>query len=466
MIARTKLQVEVMNLTKHLPDIEGKVFSWAKVDCLRHVGFGTKNRVICMECGQKFPTDLIKYKKAICPHCKVKLDIEQTSKRTYSQDIYVAYAQVYGEFQVIRNFELRSHHKVDKPVRFTFFEILQHWILPNGKREVIACNHTANYNCDSWNGYLEIRNKSDINRYDVYPRAFHPNSVFKPAYKKIGINYKLRGLTALEAIYNITSNPKSETLLKAHQYSLLEHLGYHDYRIGKYWDSIKICIRNKYTVKDAKIWTDYLDLLSYFKKDLNNAHFVCPKNLNKEHDIYVRRKRKIMDYEQMQRDYINLLRYFGEKVGKDFVYPKNLKAEYKILYDRQTLERLEKRKKELSEMDLKYKQSIQQFLDMQFVDKEIIIIPLKSIDEFKVEGDLLKHCVYTNEYFKKKNCLILSARIGDKRIETIEVNLKSIKVEQSRAIRNTNSEYHQRILDIMNRNLKQIRSRVKQPQTA
>ena len=464
MKARTQLQVGVMNLTKYLPDIEGKVLSWAKVDCLRHVGYATKNRVVCMDCGQKFSPELVSRKRAVCPHCSTKLVIEQTKYRTLKQDTYIAYASVYGEFQVIRNFELISYHKADKPVKYYFIEVLQHWILPT-KREVIARNHTANYMCDSWGGNMEIRNKSDIQKYDIYPSKLHPDSEFKLEYRKYGIDCHLSGLTPLQAITHIPKKPICETLLKAKQYSLLSRSLDRDWvsgRIVNNWNSIKICMRNKYIVKDGGMWLDYLDLLLYFKKDLNNAFYVCPKNLKQQHDVYVKRKRKAMDMKEMKRDYLSILRHFGEEIRKDFVFPKNLKRAYQVLNKRYKLDKLEKKKKELSEMDLRYKEFIQLFIDMKFVDKELVIVPLKSIDEFKIEGDLLKHCVYSNEYFKKKDSLILSARIGDERIETIEINLKSIKLEQCRGIQNSNSKYHDRILKIISKNIKVIRSRVKE----
>ncbi len=42
------------------------------------------------------------------------------------------------------------------------------------------------------------------------------------------------------------------------------------------------------------------------------------------------------------------------------------------------------------------------------------------------KGRMLHHCV--NGYYNKKNSLILFATIDDKRIETIEVSLKTQKV--------------------------------------
>lgn len=463
---RTKLQFEVLENTKHLPYVRNIVHDWAKVKCLKHLGYATKNRVICMDCGERFPTSLVSRKRATCPHCNTKLTIIPTLDRTLKQDVYVAFAQTYYEFQVIRLFEIQSTHKSERKTAYSFFEVLQHWILPDGKREVIARNHTSNWYCDSWNGEMEIRNKSDVNKYDIYHSAFHPESEFKPEYLKIGINCKLQGITALEAIKHIPEDSRAETLLKAKQYSLLYSRIQNKWDIENKWDSIKICMRNKYFVKDASIWIDYLDLLRYFKKDLKNAHYVCPKDLKKQHDIYVKRKKKVMDVEEMKRDYIRILRYFGEEIGKNFVYPKNLKKEYQLLVERQKLDKLEKKKKELEEFEVKYKQFIEHFLDMSIKDKLINVVPLQTIDEFKEEGKELNHCVYTSEYFKKVNCLILSARIDDKRLATIEINLKQMKIIQCRGYSNTVPEHFERIQRLINRNIKQIKERYKLNQSA
>ena len=72
----------------------------------------------------------------------------------------------------------------------------------------------------------------------------------------------------------------------------------------------------------------------------------------------------------------------------------------------------------------------------------------------------MHHCVFTNEYYLKKQSLILSARIDGKRIETIEVLLETMKVIQYRGLQNKNTEYHDRIIDLVHRNIKQIKNRV------
>jgi hypothetical protein len=55
-----------------------------------------------------------------------------------------------------------------------------------------------------------------------------------------------------------------------------------------------------------------------------------------------------------------------------------------------------------------------------------------SVQDFIDEGRELNHCIYTNKYFCRKDSLILSATIDNKRIETIEFSLKEMKIVQAR----------------------------------
>jgi DNA-directed RNA polymerase subunit RPC12/RpoP len=413
---RTKLQFEVLEHSYYLPSIKNKMLNWAANDCMKHLGYATKNLVICLDCGQKFPTELVSRKKAVCPHCKTKLEIKQTLDRTLKQNIYVAIADVYKGFQVVRCFQLISYHKADSPAKLYFNEILQHWIQPSGKREVIGRNHNLNWNTDSWTGDMEIRNKIKEYKFDVQHDRIHPDSKFQEQYTKIGINSNLQGITVYEATKHIPGNSYAETLLKAKQYSLLNTLVDRSAPISYRWPSIKICLRNKYFVKDAKIWFDYLDLLSYFNKDLRNAHYVCPKDLNKAHDKLVVKKREIQNKQAIEKK--------REKQIKDEARFQELKA---------------------------------QFFGIVFSDELIKVKVLESVAEFMEEGDKMHHCVFTNEYYLKPDSLVFSATIAGERIETVEVSIEQMKVVQSRGLLNKSTEYHDRIVDLVNKNIKKIK---------
>jgi hypothetical protein len=83
---------------------------------------------------------------------------------------------------------------------------------------------------------------------------------------------------------------------------------------------------------------------------------------------------------------------------------------------------------------------------------------LESVAEFMEEGDKMHHCVFTNEYYLKPDSLVFSAMIGDQRIETVEVSIEQMKVVQSRGLLNKNTEYHDRIINLVNKNINKIKS--------
>lgn len=430
---RTKFQHRVIELSKALPDINDKMLAWTKTRCLEHKGYATKSRVVCMDCGQRFSPELVSRKRATCPHCHAKLNIEQTRCTIDKQMTYVTIAEVHGDFQVIRNYQVYAYYKAGGVPRYFFWEILQHFILPNGKYETVARLQNSVWNVDSWGGNMEIRKATYYKKYDVYPDTLHPDSIFREELSRCGIDRNLQGLTPLQAILNVPSDSKLETLLKAKQYELLSYMCGRSKILNEYWPSIKICLRNNYAIKDVGIWKDYLDLLSRYKKDLRNAHYVCPPNLKRAHDKYVARR------------------------SKDWATECEIRERDRAI-------REEQRKKQLieniPENNAIYQQEKGKFFDLQFSDGTISVCVLKSIEEFREEGNEQEICVFTNEYYQKPESLILSARIEDKRVETVEVDLNRFCVIQCRGKHNGNTKYHDQIVQLVSKNMRAIQKRM------
>ena len=161
------------------------------------------------------------------------------------------------------------------------------------------------------------------------------------------------------------------------------------------------------------MWCDYIDNLQFMGKDLYNAKYVCPSDLHKEHDRYMTKRAKI-------------------------------EAEQEIL-------------KFLDKEDA-FKEVKSKFFGLTFSDGQIQVRVLESVAEIITEGKLMHHCV--GSYFSKDDSLIFSACIDGKKIETIEVSISQLKVLQSRGVCNTQTEYHDRIINLVNDNLVQIEKRL------
>lgn len=422
---RNKLHHRIVDLANGLFPITSQQKEWAYRECLEHRGYATKNRVLCLDCGDTFSPQLVSRKKAVCPNCGTKLQIKESRCTTDTQTNYFAITEIVEEFQVVRNFELIAYYKKGKKVRYFLHEILQYWIQPDLKVTMFGLQHNVSGFCDVWSGKMEIREEGRYSyygrKYDVYARKYHPDSVIKPEYKMYGIDVNLQQVTFLDTIKHIPHNPKLETLLKAKQFSLLNsHINQSGRSVNYYWESIKICLRNKYKVKDAGLWMDYIDLLAYFNKDRKNAKYVCPKDLKKEHDRLVAKKR--------------------------------------IIQKKREIEEQKRRAEIDNEFFTKAKAK---FFDLKFTNGPLVIIPLKSVQEFIEEGDKLKHCVFANRYFDKEDSLILSARLENEPIETIEVDLKELKISQARGLKNEPTDHHDKILELVKKNLPKIAEIVK-----
>ena len=73
---------------------------------------------------------------------------------------------------------------------------------------------------------------------------------------------------------------------------MLRHYLRYSFQHREYWASIKICIRNGYTIADGSMWRDMIELLRHFGKDTNSPKYVCPQDLNAEHDKWVEKRNR------------------------------------------------------------------------------------------------------------------------------------------------------------------------------
>ena len=121
-------------------------------------------------------------------------------------------------------------------------------------------------------------------------------------------------------------------------------------------------------------------------------------------------------------------------------------------------ERTEQQRQKAIEDEKNYQKAKGIFFGLVFSDSLICIKVIESVKEMEEEGRIMHHCV--GGYHNKANSLILSATIDGKRIETIEVSLKTLKVVQSRGVCNSNTEYHDRIIRLVEDNAGLIRQRM------
>lgn len=417
---RNKFQKQVLALSKELPPITEPQIRWGYRNCIEHIGRRTNKGVIfCLECGYSW-TDRTVKKHCNCPQCNAKLVVKDTRQRVFDDYQYLCIVKVCGGFQVLRFFYIDYRTKVGEKAQYFHSEVVQRWIAPDGRCVSLAKLRPMGFFIHTWcwDSPLEIRPEKCL--YNIVPTCIYPRQKLIPEIKRSGYERLFYGLTPFDLFQYILEENKAETLLKTKQTGMLNFFAHNtSHDIADYWASIRICIRNSYKTEDASLWCDYMDLLRFFGKDLHNARYVCPVNLKAEHDRLVKKK----------------IKFIGQQRQEE--------AKSKALVD-----------------EAKFEKMKSAFFGIRFTDGLIQVQVLESVEEVMQEGNILHHCVFTNDYHLKPDSLILSARINDQRLETIELSLSRLQVLQSRGVCNENTKYHNRIITLVEKNMPLIKKRL------
>ncbi len=121
-----------------------------------------------------------------------------------------------------------------------------------------------------------IRNDNEAYRHISYVSDISKSIRCCRRLRRNGFNGNFHDIVPTKLIPALLSDSRAETLLKAGQYPMLRYYLYHSFNIGEYWASIKICIRNGYTIEDGSMWRDTIDLLRHFGKDTEQPEIRLP----------------------------------------------------------------------------------------------------------------------------------------------------------------------------------------------
>ncbi len=202
----------------------------------------------------------------------------------------------------------------------------------------------------------------------------------------------------------------------------------------RYWASAKICIRNKYIITDGTLWCDMINALLALGMDTRNPKYVCPADLKAAHDKWMMKRRQQAEREQAAAEIRKAMQYEDEyRERKGALTLSNVGC---TRWEKQA-----------------FHSFARHFIGIHITDGTLDVRVLESVKEFVEEGRAMHHCVWANAYYKKDDALILTATINGKRIETVEVSLTTMEVVQSRGVNNTCTEYHDRIVSLINGNM-------------
>lgn len=422
---KTRLQKAVAGSIKLLPPLSRHQCDEA-IKAMPHIAkCNAKGLYTCLECGHQWQGE--KAEKTTCPHCGTKVQVETDRTQKHILKDYFAVITKWNGFQVVRMFLFKAFLRKGEKAEYHYMEAFQRWITPKGENVIVGKRrHFLCHYIDVWDieSDLEIRAEHEV--HTLIPKAVIGRISVIPELKRNGFNGDFLGINPYRYMTALLKDPRIETLLKAGQTALARHFILSDYRFAHNWPMIKIAIRNHYKVNDATMWLDMISALEYCGKDTHNAKYICPSVLCEAHDHWVKKQSELQRKERERRE---RERYFADL-----------------------------KQRELDETA--YIESKGKFFGISITDGEIIIKVLDSVKAFFDEGATLSHCVASNKYYNRPNSLILSARIDDRAIETIEIDLQTMEIVQCRGSHNQSSQYHDRILSLMRANINEVAKQI------
>lgn len=415
---RNNKQKHILELSEGLPSLTPKQKEWALSNTISHYAYRLKNgKAVCMKCGHEWEAE---EGLCRCPNCRQYLEVKTTTQRVIRDKAYFNIITTKGGYQIVRMFLMMVEMRKGMKAKPAFLEIGSYWIDDKGRATVVGLARTMGMyvDCFAFGSPLEIRHDNDAFRH-IAGEWIYPRVKVIPTLKRNGFKGSTHYIHPIDLFTQLLTNPKAETLMKANQIELLRYLCNHQQEIDRYWSSIKIAIRHNYKVNDSMMYMDYIRMLDRCGKDLNSPKYVCPDNLQEAHDHYVRKTHE-------------------------------LDARAKRAED------IEKAK----QREEGFRQMKEKFFGIRFADNEIEVKVLESVEEYRQEAEIMHICLFSASYDQRENSLIFSARISGKIIETVEVDLRTLQVVQSRAVCNGISEYHDRIVSLVNANAHLIKERM------
>lgn len=441
---RNKVERSVLEMSERLSGMTEAQLRWAK-GLFRPTGrYYPNGSVWCGRCGKMHPVTQSELAVSLecgeepCPECGALLHLEAVNGRTrkpqYNTARYVSVVTSHAGWIVVRTYDVRCMREKGTPETWDCDEVYQNWINAAGREVIVSRDYNRSPFSFGWKYETPMKVRKHNGHcggyfvfedtFDVTGNRFYPISRVTKIAKRNGWCGGLMQLkcNVVNLIRRLHDAPDVEWLVKAGQWSVVEYMMQKGMLICPYRHAVKIAIRNGYKIADAGIWFDYLDLLAWFGKDTHNAHFVCPDDMQGEHDRMSRKKVEV-------------------------------EARCKAMEQR---ERLMK-----GETD--YQKRMAPFIGVAFGGDAIQLHVLGSVQEFAEEGDAMHHCVFSNEYWsgeRHPESLIMSARDEKgRRLETVEVSLKTWKVVQSRGRCNQYTAHHEAIVSMVEEFIPELQRR-------
>lgn len=418
---RNAFERKAMEIHPTLPPLTPTQRDYAFQHCFKHEAIIRKkdsDQYICLECGKTFTFEesisplaaSVLGKKIVCPHCGKKLDIlksRRTSmKRTIESFQIITTA---WEFQITRTFYVFQYTTPGLKAHYEIEEVSQIYQMP-GRGDICVAlpRERLTYYYDSYKYGAQMSIKYNTDLYELHATVVYQRQKILPILIRNGYCKELKKSFPTQTFSRLINRPEYETLAKTKRFDIW--FGLEEYEIRRWWSQVKMIIRHDYRPKDMSLWKDTLSIAEQLELDTHSPKYVMPEDLKTIHDTLNRR-----------------------------------------LQEKHRQEETERRRKEMEqkkEYERLYKRYNSKLLAVVIVSGDITITPLQNYKDFVAEGKAMHHCV--EMYWGKKESFILSAKCGNKRLATIELDRQDFHVKQCRAACNKVPERYDEIINILN----------------
>lgn len=423
-------------MSRTLPPLSEAQRRWA-ADTFAAIGkalYKKKGEVWCQHCGhvEQKQREVLLIDIAcgyVCPRCGKELEpVADTCRKVNEYERYFSVITCKDDYNVVRVY--RQQHTVRRGEACTnMYEVFQCWIDEHGRETIIGRRAVQSYYYTKWKGDADFypinrpnRGYGHVDIYSDYGADVYPIARVTPLLKRNGWSRELLKLRAEKSgvIRRLLSVVQFETLAKTGQYRLLDEETLRGNHTVRYMPQICICNRRGYIVDNPEMWYDTIHMLARLGMDIRNPRYLCPPDLKALHDRLDRR-----------------------------------------LHDRERKNARQERMERIRAAEAVYQSEKGRFFGISFGNTDIDIHVVRSVAEMADEGDEMHHCVFEAGYYKRPDSLILSATDHQgRRLETIEVNLNTLRVVQSRGVCNRETARHKEIIALVNKNMNLIQKAI------
>ena len=385
---------------------------------------------------EKYPTfGLKRTHLGTCPICGKPMKIDHWRYKKQTFDDVVSFKATMGEWKITRYFSEKTYCRPGHKAEIILQDIGADWTKGEYTYSYIA-RQGGMYYSKHWKPetrhFAECRKASEwseegqiVERYDM------PEFSLDAELERRGILLdNLHGMKLTQILNYMNENPHFETLWKQGDWAIARFFKRDLYY---YWSQIRIARKHGFALNEDNLteWRDLIELLRRNGKDIYNPKFICPADLHEAHNVELEERRRRDEREREQ---------------------------WRRRQDEWARQDAEERMKDALKEEEKFKERREKYFGISIPGNGFTIVALKSIDEFRHEGDTLHHCVFRCGYYSKAYSLILSARDADDNpIETIEIDLQGFRINQCYGDHDTHTALHDAIIDTMMENMWQVK---------